>query len=101
MYEAGEKNKKKVLKYDSEVASDRDVSAAGNVRSEDDLFLNGAEGEIEGSECVFDPRDYYPEWSVEPANDSLVEKLLANAGWQDVPLPKYFVYTTNMSLRAR
>uniref|UniRef100_A0A0E0JQQ9 Pectate lyase n=1 Tax=Oryza punctata TaxID=4537 RepID=A0A0E0JQQ9_ORYPU len=94
IYEAGEK--KKVFKYMTEQAADRDRSSTGLIRSEGDLFLNGAECTAHDSECAADELwdfkvqdlDFYQSCSVQPASMALKELLVCFTGWQPVPLPE-------------
>ncbi|XP_048568287.1 probable pectate lyase 4 isoform X1 [Triticum urartu] len=98
IYEAGEK--KKVFTYMSEQAADRDCSSSGRIRSEGDLFLNGAqeytENDLETAEddqWDFEVRDCYKPWSVQPASMALKELLESCTGWQPVPLPEDVCFT--------
>ncbi|BAS75115.1 Os01g0837100, partial [Oryza sativa Japonica Group] len=95
IYEAGEK--KKVFKYMIEQAADRDQSSTGFIRSEGDLFLNGAEEcTAQDSEAAADELwdfkiqelDFYQSCSVQPASMALKELLECFTGWQPVPLPE-------------
>ncbi|KAF0933318.1 hypothetical protein E2562_017944 [Oryza meyeriana var. granulata] len=95
IYEAGEK--KKVFMYMKEQAADRDQSSTGLIRSEGDLFLNGAEEcSAQDSEAAADEQwnfkiedlDFYRSCSVQPASMALKELLECFTGWQPVPLPE-------------
>ena len=70
-------------------AADRDQGACGSIRSEGDLFLNGAQPCIEGAsgECIFKAQDHYPTWTMQPASPSLQEVLKVCTGWQAVARP--------------
>ncbi|KAL8145738.1 putative pectate lyase 21 [Apium graveolens] len=88
VYEAGEK--KKAFEYYTEKAADKDEPSSGLIRSEGDMFLNGAQGctSTETSDGnVFHPSEYYSTWSFEAAADSLKNLLQACAGWQSVARP--------------
>ncbi|EMS53949.1 hypothetical protein TRIUR3_21188 [Triticum urartu] len=70
-------------------AADRDCSSSGRIRSEGDLFLNGAqeytENDLETAEddqWDFEVRDCYKPWSVQPASMALKELLESCTGWQ-------------------
>uniref|UniRef100_A0A453FVW2 Uncharacterized protein n=1 Tax=Aegilops tauschii subsp. strangulata TaxID=200361 RepID=A0A453FVW2_AEGTS len=98
IYEAGEK--KKVFTYMSEQAADRDCSSSGRIRSEGDLFLNGAQEYTENdsetaedNQWDFEVRDCYKPWSVQPASMALKELLESCTGWQPVPLPEDVCFT--------
>ncbi|KAK1311913.1 Serine carboxypeptidase-like 14 [Acorus calamus] len=83
MYEAGQK--KAVYKYLTEKTTDREEAGRGYIRSEGDLFLNGAQ------HCLIEESDlaeeYYPTWTMEPPSDALKEILQICTGWQAVPRP--------------
>ncbi|KAK1265380.1 hypothetical protein QJS04_geneDACA017911 [Acorus gramineus] len=71
-------------------ATDREEAGRGYIRSEGDLFLNGAQHcLIEESDlvCVFKAEEYYPTWTMEPPSDALKEILQICTGWQAVPRP--------------
>ncbi|GLT50877.1 hypothetical protein SLA2020_243320 [Shorea laevis] len=88
IYEAG--NKKKTFEYYTEKAGDKEESASGLIKSEGDVFLNGAQPCLRtgiGEENVFHPSEYYPTWTMEAATDSLKEVLQICAGWQSIPQP--------------
>ncbi|XP_015690334.2 pectate lyase 4-like [Oryza brachyantha] len=94
IYEAGEK-KKKVFMHMKEQAADRDRGSTGLIRSEGDLFLNGAEEcTAHDSEAAaeglwdFKVQDCYQSCSVQPASMALKELLECCTGWQPVPLPE-------------
>ncbi|KAM0822306.1 hypothetical protein ACQ4PT_071580 [Festuca glaucescens] len=93
IYEAGDK--KKVFMYMPEQAADKDRSSSGRIRSEDDLFLNGAQehtgNDSETAEDYpwdFEVRECYQPCSVQPASMALKELLECRTGWQPVPLPE-------------
>ncbi|XP_010920739.1 probable pectate lyase 4 [Elaeis guineensis] len=88
IYEAGQK--KVVFKYMPEKAGDREEVSSGWIRSEGDLFLNGAQPcllQDAGVECVFRAHEHYPAWTMEPASPALKEVLQLCAGWQAMPRP--------------
>lgn len=60
---------------------------SGLIRSEGDLFLDGAEAITLKGECMFHPSEYYPSWTMEPATDCLQSILQICAGWQSVQRP--------------
>lgn len=60
---------------------------SGSVRSEGDLFLNGAQLTRANEECVFHPSEFYPTWTMEAPSDSLKEILHICTGWQSIPRP--------------
>lgn len=71
-------------------AADRDHSTCGFIKSEGDLFLNGAQpcpSDGDSGECIFKAQDHYPKWTMEPASPALKEILQLCTGWQDVPRP--------------
>ncbi|XP_078160608.1 putative pectate lyase 4 isoform X1 [Carex rostrata] len=88
IYEAGEK--KTVFKYMPEKAADREEVMAGWIKSEGDLFLNGAQPSLldgPGADCIFKAEELYQSWTREPASHSLQEVLQLCTGWQDTPRP--------------
>ncbi|MCD7463010.1 hypothetical protein HAX54_049786 [Datura stramonium] len=88
IYEATQK--KKAFEYYTEKAADKEEARTGLIRSEGDLFLNGAQGSLltgVGGECVFHPSEFYPVWTLEPASDSLKAVLQICTGWQSIPRP--------------
>ncbi|KAH0928519.1 hypothetical protein HID58_014246 [Brassica napus] len=88
IYEAGVK--KKTFEYYPEKAPDREEVRAGLVRSENDLFLNGAQASLltgAGGECVFHPSEHYPTWTVEPPSDTLKQIIQICTGWQSLSSP--------------
>jgi pectate lyase len=85
IYEAGDK--KKGFEYYSEKAGDCDHEASGTLRSEDDLFLNGAQGHMQGPNQVFNIQQFYSNYTLERADAALMKKIPRIAGWQNVPLP--------------
>ncbi|GFY82223.1 pectin lyase-like superfamily protein [Actinidia rufa] len=89
IYEAGQK--KKTFEYYTEKAADKQEAKSGLIRSEGDLFLNGAQSCLLngiGEECVFHASEYYPIWTMEAASDSLRAVLQVCTGWQSVPRPQ-------------
>uniref|UniRef100_A0A1D1XUI6 Putative pectate lyase P59 n=1 Tax=Anthurium amnicola TaxID=1678845 RepID=A0A1D1XUI6_9ARAE len=85
IYEAGQK--KTVFKYMTEKAPDKEEGVCGSVRSEGDLFLNGAEPcLLRGADpqCVFRATEFYSAWSMEPASEALKVALQDCTGWQAV-----------------
>ncbi|KAG0496996.1 hypothetical protein HPP92_001687 [Vanilla planifolia] len=89
IYESGQK--KVVFKYMPEKAADKEQVMAGWIRSEGDLFLNGAQPciiEGAGVESVFKADEHYPTWTMEPASLALKEVLQLCTGWQSVPRPQ-------------
>lgn len=88
IYEAGKK--KKVFEFYTEKAADKDEARTGMLRSEGDLFLNGAQGNLlagADGDCMFHPSEFYPTWTLEAASDSLKAVLQICTGWQSVSLP--------------
>ncbi|XP_073009414.1 putative pectate lyase 21 [Typha latifolia] len=88
IYEAGEK--KMVFKYLSEKAEDKEECSCGWIRSEGDLFLNGAKPCLQTTaevQSVFNVQEYYESCSVEPASVDLMEVLQVCTGWQSTPRP--------------
>ncbi|KAI4385700.1 hypothetical protein MLD38_003695 [Melastoma candidum] len=88
IYEAGQK--KKTFEYYTEKASDKLHEASGLIRSEGDVFLNGAQAHLRqgvSEGCVFHPSEYYHDWTVEPPSESLKYILQVCAGWQSIPRP--------------
>ncbi|KAG6489127.1 probable pectate lyase 4 [Zingiber officinale] len=87
IYEAGQK--KLVFKYMPEKAADRQEVIAGWIRSEGDMFLNGAQPGLldAGIQSVFHPLEHYPSWTVEPASLALKEVLQVCTGWQAITRP--------------
>ncbi|XP_057427220.1 probable pectate lyase 4 [Lotus japonicus] len=88
IYEAG--HKKVAFKYLHEKAADKEAEATGYIRSEGDLFLNGAQPGLltQNVECnMFHPSEYYPTWTVEPPKDDLKQVLHHYTGWQSVARP--------------
>ncbi|WCJ19471.1 Pectin lyase-like superfamily protein [Euphorbia peplus] len=89
IYEAGEK--KKTFEYYTEKAADKEEARSGLIRSEGDVFLNGAQPCLltgVGEELVFHPSEYYQTWTMEPPSDSLKDILQICAGWQSIPRPQ-------------
>ncbi|KAG0466370.1 hypothetical protein HPP92_017950 [Vanilla planifolia] len=88
IYEAGQK--KKVFKYMPEKAADKNDCDSGWIRSEGDLFLNGAQPcllEECGGFCSFEVHKHYQTWTMEPASDTLKETIKVCSGWQPLPRP--------------
>ncbi|OAY72166.1 putative pectate lyase 21 [Ananas comosus] len=88
IYEAGQK--KAVFKYMPEKAADQEEVSAGWIRSEGDLFLNGAQPCLvdgPGVDGVFSAAEYYQKWTMESASPALGEILQLCAGWQHIPRP--------------
>ncbi|BBN04073.1 pectate lyase [Marchantia polymorpha subsp. ruderalis] len=85
IYEAG--THKTAFEYYTEKAGDRDHAVSGNIRSEGDIFLNGAKGEPRNPLSVFKAETFYPHWTLEPAGDGLVKKICKSAGWQNCERP--------------
>ncbi|TKY52846.1 pectate lyase 4 [Spatholobus suberectus] len=88
IYEAGQK--KVAFKYLTEKAADKDVEATGHIRSEGDLFLNGAQPGLmtEDVGCnMFHPSEHYPSWTVEAPTDDLKQIVHHCTGWQSVARP--------------
>ncbi|CAL5407194.1 unnamed protein product [Camellia sinensis] len=89
VYEAGQK--KKTFEYYTEKgAADKKEAKSGLIRSEGDLFLNGAQACLltgVGEERMFHPSEFYPTWTMESASDSLRTVLQICAGWQSIPRP--------------
>ncbi|CAL9097268.1 unnamed protein product [Musa acuminata var. zebrina] len=88
IYEAGQK--KVVFKYMPEKAADREEVASGWIRSEGDLFMNGAQPCLiqgAGVESVFNALEHYPTWTMEPASVALKEVLQLCSGWQALQRP--------------
>ena len=68
-------------------AADKEEPTTGLIRSEGDLFLNGALPGVQLA-CeheVFHPSEFYPTWTVEPPTESLKHILQHCSGWQNVP----------------
>ncbi|XP_042475320.1 probable pectate lyase 4 isoform X1 [Macadamia integrifolia] len=88
IYEAGKK--KVAFKYLTEKAADCEEGSSGCIRSEGDLFLNGAQAslltEMKG-ESMFHPSEHYPTWTMEAPSDALKEVLQLCTGWQSIPRP--------------
>ncbi|CAL9194101.1 probable pectate lyase 4 [Musa acuminata AAA Group] len=88
IYEAGQK--KVVFKYMPEKAADREEVTSGWIRSEGDLFMNGAQPCLiqgAGVESVFNALEHYPTWTMEPASVALKEVLQLCSGWQALQRP--------------
>ncbi|RWW67886.1 hypothetical protein BHE74_00024629 [Ensete ventricosum] len=88
IYEAGQK--KVVFKYMPEKAADREEATSGWIRSEGDLFMNGAQPCLiqgAGVESVFSALEHYPTWTMEPASVALKEVLQLCTGWQALQRP--------------
>ncbi|KAH1216699.1 hypothetical protein HKD37_13G035962 [Glycine soja] len=88
IYEAGQK--KVAFKYLTEKAADKEVGATGTIRSEGDIFLNGAQKGLmtEDVGCnMFHPSEHYPSWTVEAPTDDLKQILHHCTGWQSLAKP--------------
>ncbi|MQL93700.1 hypothetical protein Taro_026339 [Colocasia esculenta] len=88
IYEAGQK--KEVFRYMTEKAPDREVAACGSIRSEGDLFMNGAQPCLLSgatTESVFRASEFYPAWTLEPASEALKQVLQVCSGWQAISSP--------------
>nr|XP_011469728.1 PREDICTED: putative pectate lyase 21 isoform X2 [Fragaria vesca subsp. vesca] len=88
IYEAG--TKKKTFEYYTEKAADREEAKSGFIRSEGDVFLNGAQPcTLTGfsEDCMFHPSEFYPVWTMEAASDSLKGVLHILTGWQPIQRP--------------
>ncbi|XP_022747428.1 probable pectate lyase 4 isoform X1 [Durio zibethinus] len=88
IYEAGKK--KKTFEFYTEKAADREEARSGLIRSEGDLFLDGAQPCLLtgiGETSVFHPSEYYQTWTMEAPSDSLKHVLQICAGWQPIPQP--------------
>jgi pectate lyase len=88
------KESNKALNWLWKQAADRDRSSSGRIRSEGDLFLNGAQqcaanaSDDAGDELwVFKVQDFYQSCSVQPTSMALKMLLQCCTGWQPVPLP--------------
>ncbi|XP_031250137.1 probable pectate lyase 4 isoform X1 [Pistacia vera] len=95
IYEAGKK--KKTFEYYTEKAADKPEAKSGVIRSEGDLFLNGALACLltgVGDEHVFHPSEYYPMWTMEAPSDSLKEVLKICTGWQSIARPADLMVAT-------
>ncbi|KAJ0045927.1 hypothetical protein Pint_06190 [Pistacia integerrima] len=79
------------------VAADKPEAKSGVIRSEGDLFLNGALACLltgVGDEHVFQPSEYYPMWTMEAPSDSLKEVLKICTGWQSIARPADLMVAT-------
>ncbi|RWR76854.1 putative pectate lyase 4 [Cinnamomum micranthum f. kanehirae] len=86
IYEAGEK--KAAFKYLTEKAADKEVAMSGLIKSEGDLFLNGAQASGPDTECMFKANEFYPTCTMEAPSQALKEVLQVCTGWQAIPRPK-------------
>lgn len=71
-------------------AADKEENACGWIRSEGDLFLNGAQPcllEDGSAKCVFKAHEYYPAWTMEPGSLALKKFLQEHTGWQPMARP--------------
>lgn len=68
-------------------AGDSGHEASGTLRSENDLFLNGAQGHMEGPNQVFGIEEFYSNFTLERADAELMKKIQRIAGWQNIPRP--------------
>lgn len=76
-------------------AADREEVTSGWIRSEGDLFMNGAQPCLiqgAGVERVFDALEHYPTWTMEPASVALKEVLQLCTGWQALQRPADWQY---------
>ncbi|KAL9239104.1 hypothetical protein vseg_013455 [Gypsophila vaccaria] len=88
IYEAGEK--KVAFMHYTEKADDKECEATGCIKSEGELFLNGAESgaqPLASEDSVFHPSEFYSTWTVEQPSESLKNFLQHCTGWQNVPRP--------------
>ncbi|XP_078435459.1 pectin lyase-like superfamily protein [Wolffia australiana] len=86
IYEAGKKPT--VFKYMTEKATDRDCEATGCIRSEGDLFVNGAVATLATDpRGVFRAEEFYATWTMGPAGEQLKHVIRAVAGWQKTRRP--------------
>lgn len=86
IYEAGQK--KVAFMHYTEKAADKEEEATGCIKSEGDLFLNGAEPglcPLANEDSVFHPSEFYNAWTVEPPAESHKHVLQLCTGWQNVP----------------
>ncbi|KAK6929280.1 Pectate lyase, partial [Dillenia turbinata] len=70
--------------------TDKEEAKTGLLRSEGDVFLNGAQSHIlrsSGTDCMFHLREFYQTWTMEQPSDSLKCILQVCTGWQSIPLP--------------
>jgi pectate lyase len=59
----------------------------GDVRSDNDWAINGAQIDENNAGSVFDWQSYYSSATIETADSTLRSAIEAGAGWQSVPLP--------------
>ncbi|KAK6234113.1 hypothetical protein QUC31_006519 [Theobroma cacao] len=88
IYEAG--MKKKTFEFYTEKAADREEPRSGLIRSEGDLFLDGAQPCLLtgiGQDSLFHPSEFYQTWTMEAPSDSLKHVLQICTGWQPIPRP--------------
>ncbi|XP_002534262.2 probable pectate lyase 4 [Ricinus communis] len=88
IYEAAQK--KVAFKYLTEKAADKEEAVSGFIRSEGDFFVSGTQAGLMSEtveHCTFNPREYYPTWTVEAPTDALKNVLQHYTGWQCVPRP--------------
>ncbi|WOG96222.1 hypothetical protein DCAR_0415555 [Daucus carota subsp. sativus] len=86
IYEAGEK--KKVFDYYPEQAADKPEAESGVIRSEGDVFLNGALGTGTHDTIVFHPSEYYSTWTSEAAASYFLKGILQTcSGYQAMVRP--------------
>ncbi|KAK9756789.1 hypothetical protein RND81_01G121300 [Saponaria officinalis] len=85
IYEAGQK--KVAFVHYTEKAADKEYGATGCIKSEGDLFMNGAISGARPLSCedaVFHPSEFYSTWTVEPPSESLKQILQHCTGWQNI-----------------
>lgn len=85
IYEAG--NKKIAFKYYTEKPADKEEATSGCLRSEGDLFLNGAQVVQKDPEKVFKAHEFYPTWTMESASTALREVVQLCCGCKSVQRP--------------
>ncbi|WCJ28237.1 Pectin lyase-like superfamily protein [Euphorbia peplus] len=89
IYEAGQK--KIAFKYLTEKATDKEEAGTGHIMSEGDLFITGTKAGLSltrvDEQCMFNPIDFYPTWTVEAPTESLKQLLQHCTGCQNAPAP--------------
>lgn len=71
-------------------AADREEAMSGLIKSENDLFLNGALPYLligPSVECMFKASENYPICTMEAPSPGLKEALQVCTGWQAIPRP--------------
>ena len=68
-------------------AADREEHLSSCIRSEGDLFLNGAQAPQQGPENVFKAHEFYPTWTMESPSDALREIIQICSGWKNIQRP--------------